>query len=454
MKRDPHIIGLIGTAAIAVAIIFNVSTLPLFTASDIDSRAVRWLIWSFDVAALTSGMILLAKRKTIRPRSLAFFAICVGVTLVILEAALQVSAAVSPAADLILSQKLPVTADDRLGHRPISAHPEHDENGYRNAAVPDTVDIVTLGDSQTYGDNADRESAWPQQLQAITDIEVYNLAYGGYTPAHNLLQIEEALELKPRMVLATLYTGNDLEEAYWFVNLQRKAADLLSKDGRHLDELARLELEKPTSYRSLDLGETGYRPKLAGLLKALLRMVILATESEDDYWDLRKRQAVRADDVVVDIENRATILTVNRRLEALDISDPRIEEGLRICLRALRVMHDRSTRAQAAFGVLLIPTKELVYRNFVLSDPAIVPGSAYRQLVENEERVLRIATIELETQGIRVISALPYLREALAIGDAPYSKSDNGHPNRNGYRAIASAVADSIDRGIFKDGAR
>src|SRR6266540_5105324 len=58
----------------------------------------------------------------------------------------------------------------------------HDSWGYRNKAVPNIVDIVAIGDSQTYGISAKSNDSWPSQLQKITQKTVYNLSLGGYNP--------------------------------------------------------------------------------------------------------------------------------------------------------------------------------------------------------------------------------------------------------------------------------
>src|SRR6267378_5616866 len=59
-------------------------------------------------------------------------------------------------------------ADPVLGKRLAPFTRGHDANGFRNDSVPQHADIVTLGDSQTWGVNAERQDAWPQQLSKLS----------------------------------------------------------------------------------------------------------------------------------------------------------------------------------------------------------------------------------------------------------------------------------------------
>ena len=46
-------------------------------------------------------------------------------------------------------------------------------------------------------------------LASEHSISVYNMAFGGYGPAHNLLQLDEALALTPARIIISIYLGND-----------------------------------------------------------------------------------------------------------------------------------------------------------------------------------------------------------------------------------------------------
>ena len=70
-----------------------------------------------------------------------------------LELILRALTFASPPVDRLLASTAiaQTVPDDRLGHRPNPAHPEHDRQGFRNLEVPSRAHLVALGDSQTYG---------------------------------------------------------------------------------------------------------------------------------------------------------------------------------------------------------------------------------------------------------------------------------------------------------------
>ena len=72
--------------------------------------------------------------------------------------------------------------DPVLGRRLAPGAAGHDRWGFRNREVPPRGDVVTIGDSQTYGVGVPRLHSWPAQLAEITGRHVYNAALPGYSP--------------------------------------------------------------------------------------------------------------------------------------------------------------------------------------------------------------------------------------------------------------------------------
>lgn len=75
----------------------------------------------------------------------------------------------------------------------------------------DAVDIVTLGDSFTHGDEVPFEDAWPTLLSKQTGLSVLNLGVGGYGIDQAVLRYEKT-PVEARLVLLGLIAG-DLERA-------------------------------------------------------------------------------------------------------------------------------------------------------------------------------------------------------------------------------------------------
>ena len=77
------------------------------------------------------------------------------------------------------------------------------------------VDIVAIGDSQTWGINTSRYSNWPGKLSVILNQPIYNMSVGGYGPAHyRILALDSLERFSPKLLIIGVYMGNDLYGAY------------------------------------------------------------------------------------------------------------------------------------------------------------------------------------------------------------------------------------------------
>jgi hypothetical protein len=131
-----------------------------------------------------------------------------------------------------------------------------------------------------------------------------------------------------------------------------------------------------------------------------------------------------------------TIFTPDYRALALDLDDPRIAEGYRIALAALRELRDRAAAHGARFLVVFIPTKEYVFREVCDDAPA-----SYRGLTAREASFWARVAAELDAAGVAHADATPALRALLARNVQPYQVTRDGHPNECGQAAIAELVA-------------
>jgi hypothetical protein len=135
-----------------------------------------------------------------------------------------------------------------------------------------------------------------------------------------------------------------------------------------------------------------------------------------------------------------TINIPSRRMPALNLDDVRINESLRITLESLRLMREKTRQHDVAFYVLLIPTKELVFKDLVINSGKKIP-EGYDILINNEEKFRKQTIRYLTAQGIPYIDALSGLRGCLRNGSQPYPVTADGHPNSVGYAAMARQVS-------------
>jgi hypothetical protein len=273
--------------------------------------------------------------------------------------------------------------------------------------------------------------------------------------------MDEALAFSPAVVIEAFYAGNDLFDSFDLVYNRGQLPELKSADPDVRRRVAEAERKEPLADRAMRMLRMGTAPapvrtkaparvsawewiagrsRIVGLFRALARERPRAAPqpTPEQAWDRARRSAERHAGYCQILENGEirTILTSEYRLTALDLGDARIEEGLRISLAAMRRMRERTAAKGIRFLVVLIPTKEAVFRDLCPN-----PSESHRRLVENEDRVWTLLKESLDRDGIEYADALPVLRARLAAGIQPYPMSHDGHPNAAGHRAIAELVA-------------
>jgi hypothetical protein len=383
-----------------------------------------------------------------------------------LEIALGLLSFVSPRVERLLATPVisPTVPDARLRYRPNPAYPGHDSKGFRNLESPTKAQIVALGDSQTYGEGVAAKDAWPRRLESMIGKTVYNMAYGGCGPTHGLILWDEVVALQPNVVIEAFYAGNDLFDSFDLVYNWKQLSELRSPDPTLQASIREAEQSEPIEKRvdkislSSSRRRDGFSPwkflsqksKIYGLLRRTkFESLRLVNKFNNNTKDIRKndiQETWKSEEAFAEAHPAycqifsdgqfKTIFTSELRLSALDLSDPRIAEGLQISLRAIKRMHELAATRNIRFLVLLVPTKETVFRKFWQH-----PSMSYRRLTENEERFWKITKDFLEDSGIEYLDTLSVLREQLAMGIQPYQVTRDGHPNEHGYNAIAQSVA-------------
>jgi lysophospholipase L1-like esterase len=373
------------------------------------------------------------------------------------EAALQLadrSGAKLPHMEPSVLRTLP---DAGLGHRIAPFQAGHDGNGFRNPAILQHADIVTIGDSQTWGINAGPSETWPAVLGQMTNRSIYNMGISGYGPVEYWILLEKALSLSPDTVVVGLYLGNDLYDAYRMVYQQQNAQTNFYRpdapSSLYSDEVAeRLysDLEQRGRFQSEFPSPWWY-----ALEQGLLNQSVIARLIEQHgfldpvelaYKYRRDRDWAEAfpNDGMTYSRNRVrAVLTTTIRLEALDLEEPRIAEGLRITEEILRSFRDKSNGAGSKLMVLLLPTKESVHADVVKGSYGGL-GTTYARLVDMERRAGADILSHCETEGITCIEVLPALQQAIDRDEQIYPSHLDGHPNPHGYSVIGSAVTEIL----------
>jgi hypothetical protein len=329
--------------------------------------------------------------------------------------------------------------DPILGYRMSRTLPGVDASGFRNAVRPAQPDIVVLGDSHTYGYNVAPADNWPSQVAAATGRSVYNMGVGGYGAYQYRALLDEAVKLRPRVVVAAVYPLND-------------AADLCGSQ-RHVVDRAAWQRITGLSWAECETGVKGDvqgdQPvsEWASAHSAAVSLVRWAYGHNRMRRILDGSQQESDDDVIVRdaIGGRYYFRasTTRARADAVDGADRRIRLGLDqlalFAAEADRRMRDTGGR----FVVLFVPIRERSFADELRKEGR--PPDLER-LLTNEAAVQAELERRLRLGGIAYASAWSYLASARSSGERIYPDGDDDHPARAGYRAYATTVTELLSR--------
>ena len=300
--------------------------------------------------------------------------------------------------DPVVKHRAPPLYPDRMGIGP------NDLLGFRNRFVPIIADVVTIGDSQTYGNNSILEENWPSQMARQLNSKrptIYNMSTGGWGPVQYFAMLNSAFSFHPRVVVVAFYTGNDSLEAVVVArNIARWKFLLNSVDVTGLQS-------KPGMNESFTIPDT-----------APWRVKLKSGRVEEFIPGQRL------------ISNRRTNVSV-----AL---------GYLLMGRIGAMMLDKAQKAGVKLVFTIIPTKELAFRNRLKRED-IPLDDDYRQLVSDEASNIEELKNVLTAAGGDYADVVAPLQKAAETSDNlfPFNES---HPFAEGYGVIAAAIAEKVNR--------
>jgi hypothetical protein len=379
-----------------------------------------------------------------------------GLSLVLCEGLLQIAARTIPFVKYQVSppwnrNRVP---DPEFGYRNSPFFPGHDRRGYRNDDALDHYDILAIGDSSTYGFGASAEGSWPRQLRTLSGRTVYNGGVGGYGPCEYLRVAEELSVLKPKLVILALYLGNDLADAYGSVVLERRCPILATTDAavvaamQQADEKATLrDLFVEFETTMMDPPQTFWkRSALYGLARSLVNRLqttgAIPFRHADDTFQAAASRPFR---VPMESPDPYRTVFVDPRLYelAIDLNDPRIAEGLRITLEAIKMLQTSLEQRGVPLVVALIHNKPFVMAP-VLERDRLDLFPRFQRLIGLEARATEAVSRWLSSHRIRFLDTGDHLRAEVLSGRMLFAESDDHHPTSVGYGAIAAAIFEFV----------
>ena len=312
--------------------------------------------------------------------------------------------------------------------------------GFRNRLVPQTSDIVAIGDSYTYGNTAVMEDLWPYVVGRLSGRQVYNMALGGYGPNQylNLLKTR-AVKLKPRTIIIGLYMGDDFENAFLITYGLGHWAYLRALPA----EEVKFDIWEVPSAASWHNKVRLWLSRNSIIYQLVFHGPILGRFQGEVQIMNAHRLSSAATSLSIPEKNILEAFLPKGILLRLDQSSESVREGMRITFKLLAEMNEISRQNQAQFIVVVIPTKEMVFAEYLEHNSSLPLSDVLDRLLYNE-RLARERTFEFLTNSqISYVDTLPALRGSLSQELYARTATDM-HPNRNGYRKIGEAVFEAL----------
>lgn len=335
-----------------------------------------------------------------------------------------------------------VVRDEILGMKLPPGSGGHDSWGFRNSDVPDSADIVAIGDSHTYGNCARMSESWPHVLARLSGHSVYNLGMGGYGPNQYFYLLEsKAFKLNPKIVICGLYMGDDFDNAfritydldYWTDyrkgEFEKKNSDIWeSSSSPHPTLNKRLRVW-------LSQNSVLYRLTVHGLLQKLKARIqmdnaerLYASSSVVNFPELGRKEA----------------FSPGGLLEGLDQNRDSVREGMRLTLEFLRRMQSATCGRSVRFVVAIIPTKESIFADFLTKRSDYKFAETIKSVIANEELARSQVISELQQAKIEYVDLLPGMKAAALTERIHIESPADMHPNKSGYRVIARELASVV----------
>jgi len=138
-----------------------------------------------------------------------------------------------------------------------------------------------------------------------------------------------------------------------------------------------------------------------------------------------------------------TYFTPRYRTPAVDARRPQVRDGLRITERCFEELAARCTAADVALVVLLLPTKEAVYVQF-LADRGEAASSALALHGRAEAEVTHRVQASLDRLELTVVDCTHGLLAALKDDRAVWPATSDGHLNAAGANLVAKLLRQAI----------
>lgn len=338
---------------------------------------------------------------------------------------------------------------DILGYAlPPHSFEDTDANGFRNPGVPESADIVTLGDSQTYGFNALSADSWPRKLEKMTGRSVYNMGMGGYGPVQYYYLADKALLMHPKLIILGFYAANDMSDScrmfaldYW-KNFAKEKGLNVEDCLKSLDILLPPNSIVPKRNLLEGLRDSARDSNFLMLLKQVPAVSNFISHRRDLKWAKESpNEFFVVNDGTID-----TIFSIGEPGAKIGFDSPNIKRGAELAKYFLGETAKKIKAAGAELLVIFIPDKPDVLEDYLVSKGYAIPEN-YKRNVAFHEEVQKMFTDFFKQLNVPTVDAKSSMVEK--IGDKEHPMFNNyldSHPFAIGYEAMAESVAGEVKR--------
>ena len=296
-----------------------------------------------------------------------------------------------------------------------------DGHGFRNAwPWPQPADIVTLGDSLTFGYGVEDADTWPAIIdRTLPHLRVVNLGLIGASPEQYVRVYETfGTPLEPKMVIVGMYPDNDFWDAKLFATWWEAKVGGSYMVWRNLGRL------KPT-----DKGLKRLRKQTQTFLKQHSLLYNLGEHARNRY---RGRNS--AEPKSLRLADGAQMHLWPSQFASRTTGAAPDQPAFQFVIQALTRLQAHTAQQGVRLIVVIQPSKEQLYAPLLgetIPDPNPHLIEALTQL------------------GIDYLDLTPTFQEKIKSGETLFFQIDN-HPNRQGYALIAQEILNHIKPAFAK----
>jgi hypothetical protein len=290
--------------------------------------------------------------------------------------------------------------------------------------------------------------SWPYVLARLSGRQVYNMGLGGYGPnQYFYLSNAKALSLKPKMLIWGLYMGDDFENAFSITYGLDYWKDLRVLPPQKVEANIWEGPSKDTGLKSIRVWLSRH-----SLIYQLAFHSGFGGRVQGRIQIQKAAQLYPGYDTVLDIPEKNILEAFRPKgvLFGLDQDSPNVREGMRLTFELLKRMNEKCKQNNVQFLVVVIPTKETVFSEYLQHNSAIHMQDVVDKLLASERSARKQTFGFMDENGIEYVDPLPNLKKNVEVGLYALSAGDM-HPNRNGYRIIGESIFEYLQNPNHKN---